>query len=114
MFVEVALKREQEEYLAEGVEWTQVDKLIIHPNHSCLKVGFFSNSVICHLVEQSSVGLLSLLDEASAHFSPSSDSPSDLEFLASASSSLASHPHFEAEGSSSKPGANPVPAHSFR
>ena len=37
LFIDTSFKAEQEEYLSEGVEWTQV--------------GFFSNAVICQLMD---------------------------------------------------------------
>merc|ERR1719295_553842 len=75
VFIEATLGHEQEEYLSEGVEWTQV--------------GFFTNSVICQLVDQGSLGLLS---EASNRFSNASPTAStDQAFLDAASVALASH-----------------------
>ena len=41
-----------------------------------IQVGFFTNSVICQLVDQGSLGLLSLLDEASNRFSNASPTAS--------------------------------------
>jgi len=107
VFIDSLLKQEQEEYLAEGVEWTQV--------------GFFSNAVICHLIEQGSHGIFTQLDEASARLptrqtgANSSNSLLDQEFLDGLNSSLTSHPHYEqTSGQDVAKEANPVPAHSFR
>ena len=110
VFIDCLLKQEQEEYLAEGVEWTQV--------------GFFSNAVICHLIEQGSHGIFTQLDEASVHLptrqngANSSNSLLDEDFLEHLNSSLCSHPHYEPPGPASgrdvAKEANPVPAHSFR
>ena len=50
VFIDWTFKLEQEEYLQEGVEWTQV--------------GYFSNSVICNLIERNNHGILAQLDEA--------------------------------------------------
>lgn len=38
LFIELVLKQEQEEYMREGIEWTNVD--------------YFNNQIICDLVEQ--------------------------------------------------------------
>ena len=119
LFIENWFKREQEEYLAEGVEWSQV--------------GFFSNTVICQLIETSSRGIFSLLDEFSlGHPGPrinngatntSTQSWADQNLLDEMNSSLSSHPHYEPSSGSVDPdGAgdneaevtNPVPSHSFR
>jgi len=119
LFIENWFKREQEEYLAEGVEWSQV--------------GFFSNTVICQLIETSSRGIFSLLDEFSlGHPGPrinngatntSTQSWADQNLLDEMNSSLSSHPHYEPSSGSGDPdGAgdneaevtNPVPSHSFR
>ena len=114
LFIDTSFKAEQEEYLSEGVEWTQV--------------GFFSNAVICQLMDTAGRGMFSLLDEASvgdkhngANNSSLSGANSDA-LLASLNSGLAPHPHYEpsagagdAEQLSSEPGpANPVPPDSFR
>ena len=75
VFIEATLAHEQEEYLSEGVEWTQVLMSFHFHYHRLLlsllpfffsllyalfnnQVGFFTNSVICQLVDQSSLGLL--------------------------------------------------------
>ena len=109
IFVDGLLRKEQEEYLAEGVEWTQV--------------GFFSNAVICQLIEQSSHGIFTQLDEASAPLltrqqhgaSSSNDTLLDEDFLDRLNSSLSSHPHYEPTGHRDlSKDTNTVPAHSFR
>lgn len=118
LFIDTCFKAEQEEYLSEGVEWTQV--------------GFFSNAVICQLMDTAGRGMFSLLDEASvaggdkhngANNSSLSGASSDT-LLASLNSGLGPHPHYEPSAGagdsdqlSSEPGqapANPVPPHSFR
>ena len=103
VFIETCFKVEQEEYLSEGVEWTQV--------------GFFSNSVICQLIEQSSSGVFSVCDEFSAKLPGVSTTALDQSFLTELSSRLRSHPHYESntpENGEERNVANPVPADSFR
>ena len=114
LFIDTSFKAEQEEYLSEGVEWTQV--------------GFFSNAVICQLMDTAGRGMFSLLDEASeggdkhngANNSSHSEANSSSSLLVSLNSALASHPHFEPSAGDSEltseqgPCANPVPPHSFR
>ena len=104
VFIDICFKVEQEEYLSEGVEWTQV--------------GFFSNSVICQLIEQSSSGVFSVCDEFSAKLLAAvSTSTLDQSFLTELSSRLRSHPHYESntpENGEERNLTNPVPADSFR
>eukprot|EP00049_Salpingoeca_infusionum_P022424 m.6615 g.6615 ORF g.6615 m.6615 type:complete len:998 (-) comp5177_c1_seq1:342-3335(-) len=49
LFIELVLKREQEEYLAEGITWTDVS--------------FFNNRIICDMIEHPRTGVLTILDE---------------------------------------------------
>ena len=106
LFIDTCFKAEQEEYLSEGVEWTQV--------------GFFSNAVICQLMDTAGRGMFSLLDEASvgdkhngANNSSVPGASSD-PLLASLNIALASHPHYEPSAGADEGSANPVPPHSFR
>ena len=97
-------------FFSEGVEWNQV--------------GFFSNSVICQLIDTSSRGVFSLLDEFSlgprSNGAISSHSTcQDQDFLDEMNVVLESHPHYEpsSQASNNEPGElvnNPVPSHSFR
>ena len=107
LFIDICFKAEQEEYLSEGVEWVQV--------------GFFSNSVICQLMEQSSCGVFSLCDEFSGPLTGANITTEEETFLQEMNSRLASHPHYEPsergpgeDGEGGPPAANPVPADSFR
>ena len=112
LFIDTSFKAEQEEYLSEGVEWTQV--------------GFFSNAVICQLMDNAGRGMFSLLDEASVpgpggdkHNGANKSSLSSSSLLVSLNTGLASHPHYEpsagdSELASEQGPANPVPPHSFR
>ncbi len=55
LFIDQTLRREQAEYMKEGIEWEAVD--------------YFNNSVVCELIELrkgGDVGLLALIDDASA------------------------------------------------
>ena len=103
LFIEICFKKEQEEYLSEGVEWIQV--------------GFFSNSVICQLMEQSSCGVFSLCDEFSGQLNGATMTSEDETFLKEMNSRLRSHPHYEpseTDTGEERNVANPVPADSFR
>ena len=104
VFIETSFKKEQEEYLSEGVEWIQV--------------GFFSNSVICQLMEQSSSGVFSLCDEFSGQVNGATlREETDMAFLTEMNARLCSHPHYEQsqiENGEERNVANPVPADSFR
>ena len=72
LFIELVLKLEQEEYLREGIKWVQVrTKLsILFSNqlsvlsHHIFQIEYFNNKIICDLVEQQHIGVISLLDEA--------------------------------------------------
>ena len=109
MFIEMCFKVEQEEYLTEGVEWSQV--------------GYFSNSVICQLVDSvtPSRGIFSLLDDMSETGSKSNNGANlsqhnlDQQFLDEMNLILESHPHYEpSTKEDEKEKQNPVPLHSFR
>jgi myosin-1 len=50
LFIQLVLKQEQEEYMREGIKWTNIE--------------FFNNKIICDLVEQPHKGVLAILDEA--------------------------------------------------
>lgn len=50
LFIELVLKREQEEYQREGITWQAVE--------------YFNNQIICELVEQSHKGMIAIMDEA--------------------------------------------------
>ena len=47
LFIELTLKSEQDEYLAEGIEWEPVQ--------------YFNNKIICDLVEAKPIGIISLM-----------------------------------------------------
>ena len=50
LLIELVLKQEQEEYMREGIKWTNIE--------------FFNNKIICDLVEQPHKGVLAILHEA--------------------------------------------------
>ena len=49
IFIELTLKQEQDEYVREGIEWTNIE--------------YFNNAVICDLIESKN-GILAVLDDA--------------------------------------------------
>ena len=123
LFIDTSFKAEQEEYLSEGVEWTQVKMMIMMMLMMMImitQVGFFSNAVICGLMDAAGRGMFSLLDEASlgaghngANSSGLPASETSDSLLAGLNSALASHPHYEASTEDSEL-TNPVPPDSFR
>ena len=76
VFIELTLKREQEEYVREGIEWSQID--------------FFNNKVICELIEKKPVGIISLLDEVCTL-----GDPSDQALMDKLCQHFNDHDHFE-------------------
>lgn len=76
LFIELTLKQEQEEYLREGIEWTQVE--------------FFNNKVICDLIEEKHFGIISIMDEECLR----PGDATDLTLLEKMNSQLTSHPHY--------------------
>ncbi|CAH0564005.1 unnamed protein product [Brassicogethes aeneus] len=50
LFIELVLKQEQEEYMREGIAWTNIE--------------YFNNQIICDLVEAPHKGILSIMDDA--------------------------------------------------
>eukprot|EP00911_Craspedida_sp_UC1_P000557 UC1_evm1s428 len=63
LFIELVLKREQEEYKREGIDWVNID--------------YFDNAAICTMVDDSKTGIISMLDEQCA-----GKTGSDAKFLA--------------------------------
>jgi len=49
LFIELVMKREQEEYAREGIDWVDID--------------YFNNQVICNLVDDPKSGIIAILDE---------------------------------------------------
>ena len=76
LFIELTLKTEQDEYVAEGVPWTPID--------------YFNNKVICDLVDAKKGGIVRTLDDECVR----PGEKSDASWLASmAASPAGSHAH---------------------
>jgi myosin-1 len=77
LFIELTLKAEQDEYKAEGIEWTPVK--------------FFNNKIVCDLIEaKRPAGIIAFLDEESIF-----PSASDASLLNKLKKNLAKHKHFD-------------------
>ncbi|XP_053311684.1 unconventional myosin-Ia isoform X2 [Spea bombifrons] len=81
IFIQMTLREEQEEYAREGIEWTRIE--------------FFDNEIICNLIECSSGGILSILDEECLR----PGNVSDATFLAKLGQQLKNHKHFKSKAS---------------
>ncbi|KAM9365351.1 unconventional myosin-Ib isoform 2-T3 [Pholidichthys leucotaenia] len=77
LFIELTLREEQEEYIREGIEWTNID--------------YFNNAVICDLIENNQNGILAMLDEECLR----PGSVTDETFLDKLNTICAEHQHFE-------------------
>ncbi|XP_035265212.1 unconventional myosin-Ib isoform X8 [Anguilla anguilla] len=77
IFIELTLREEQEEYVREGIEWTNID--------------YFNNAVICDLIENNQNGILAMLDEECLR----PGTVTDDTFLDKLNTVCAEHPHFE-------------------
>nr|WEL12767.1 myosin class I C [Halisarca dujardinii] len=67
IFIELTLKAEQEEYVQEGIKWTQID--------------YFNNKVVCDLIESKRPpGIMSILDDVCATMHGQSEG-ADLKLL---------------------------------
>ena len=76
LFIELTLKTEQDEYMAEGIEWTPIE--------------FFNNKIICDLIDQRPRGIIALLDEESIRPGEASDE----SWLEKMTSSFGKHDHY--------------------
>lgn len=76
LFIELTLRSEQEEYKREGIEWISVD--------------FFDNKVICNLIEEKHMGIISILDEECLVPGETNDGT----FLEKLNYHLRDHPHY--------------------
>lgn len=76
LFIELVLKREQEEYNREGIEWKHID--------------YFNNSIICDLIEQPHKGIIAILDEACLNVGKITDEL----ILENMDKKLSAHPHY--------------------
>ncbi|XP_043939588.1 unconventional myosin-Ib-like [Protopterus annectens] len=79
VFIELTLKEEQEEYVREGINWTQVN--------------YFDNAVICDLLENNLTGILAMLDEECLR----PGQVTDATFLRKLNKVCAGHKHFESK-----------------
>lgn len=77
IFIELTLREEQEEYVREGIEWTNIE--------------YFNNAVICDLIENNQNGILAMLDEECLR----PGTVTDETFLDKLNTICAEHQHFE-------------------
>jgi len=79
-FIELTLKAEQEEYVREGIKWTEIK--------------YFNNQVVVELIE-GKVGMFSLLDDICFTIHASGGSSTDGKFLEKLTGAFSSHQHFK-------------------
>eukprot|EP00051_Salpingoeca_urceolata_P021427 m.336285 g.336285 ORF g.336285 m.336285 type:complete len:1061 (+) comp19795_c1_seq2:302-3484(+) len=80
IFIELTLKAEQEEYVAEGIKWTPIE--------------YFNNKIVCDLVEEKRPpGIMCLLDDVCATLHAQGDG-ADNKLLQKLSEAVGSHAHF--------------------
>uniref|UniRef100_A0A6Q2XDR0 Unconventional myosin-Ib n=1 Tax=Esox lucius TaxID=8010 RepID=A0A6Q2XDR0_ESOLU len=77
IFIELTLREEQEEYIREGIEWTNIE--------------YFNNAIICDLIENNQNGILAMLDEECLR----PGTVTDDTFLDKLNTICAEHQHFE-------------------
>ncbi|XP_054887366.1 unconventional myosin-Ib isoform X2 [Poeciliopsis prolifica] len=77
IFIELTLREEQEEYVREGIEWTNIE--------------YFNNAIICGLIENNQNGILAMLDEECLR----PGTVTDETFLDKLNTICADHQHFE-------------------
>ncbi|KAK2906266.1 unconventional myosin-Ib isoform X5 [Channa argus] len=77
IFIELTLREEQEEYVREGIEWTNIE--------------YFNNAIICDLIENNQNGILAMLDEECLR----PGTVTDETFLDKLNTICAEHQHFE-------------------
>ncbi|XP_039673123.1 unconventional myosin-Ib isoform X4 [Perca fluviatilis] len=83
IFIELTLREEQEEYVREGIEWTNIE--------------YFNNAIICDLIENHQNGILAMLDEECLR----PGTVTDETFLDKLNTICAEHQHFESRLSKS-------------
>ncbi|XP_039539482.1 unconventional myosin-Ib isoform X8 [Pimephales promelas] len=81
IFIELTLREEQEEYIREGIEWTNIE--------------YFNNAIICDLIENNQNGILAMLDEECLR----PGTVTDETFLDKLNTVCAEHQHFESRRS---------------
>ncbi|KAM8940473.1 unconventional myosin-If [Pelodytes ibericus] len=81
IFIELTLKAEQEEYVAEGIRWTPID--------------YFNNKVVCDLIENklNPPGIMSVLDDVCATMHATSGG-ADQTLLQKMQAAVGTHEHF--------------------
>ncbi|XP_028291593.1 unconventional myosin-Ib isoform X4 [Gouania willdenowi] len=77
IFIELTLREEQEEYVREGIEWTNIE--------------YFNNAIICDLIENNQNGILAMLDEECLR----PGTVTDETFLDKLNTICGEHQHFE-------------------
>ncbi|XP_077583697.1 unconventional myosin-Ib isoform X2 [Stigmatopora nigra] len=77
IFIELTLREEQEEYVREGIEWTNIE--------------YFNNAIICDLIENNQNGIMAMLDEECLR----PGTVTDDTFLDKLNTICAEHQHFE-------------------
>ncbi|GLH11924.1 Unconventional myosin IC [Gryllus bimaculatus] len=81
IFIELTLKAEQEEYVAENIKWTPID--------------YFNNKVVCDLIEcKRPPGLFSVMDDVCATMHAVSDGV-DQDLQKKMNTAQGTHPHFQ-------------------
>ncbi|XP_051865586.1 unconventional myosin-Ib-like [Pristis pectinata] len=98
LFIEITLKEEQEEYIREGIEWTQIK--------------YFDNAIICDLIENNQKGILAMLDEECLR----PGNVTEMTFLQKLNQIFSGHQHFESKATQSSKFITDVtlPANCFR
>ncbi|XP_078057212.1 unconventional myosin-Ib-like [Mustelus asterias] len=79
IFIELTLKEEQDEYIREGIKWTQIK--------------YFDNTIICDLIENGKKGILAMLDEECLR----PGLVTEFTFLKKLNQVFSSHQHFESK-----------------
>ncbi|XP_061871190.1 unconventional myosin-If isoform X1 [Colius striatus] len=81
IFIELTLKAEQEEYVQEGIKWTQIQ--------------YFNNKVVCDLIENklNPPGIMSVLDDVCATMHATGDG-ADQTLLQKLQAAVGTHEHF--------------------
>ena len=85
-FIELTLKAEQEEYVAEGIKWSPIK--------------YFNNKIVCDLIEgKNPPGMFSLLDDICATNTAQTEG-ADYKFLEKVCTVHSTHQHFQPSGDS--------------
>ncbi|CAI4228131.1 unnamed protein product [Auanema sp. JU1783] len=81
IFIQLTLKAEQEEYVKEGIQWTEIE--------------YFNNKIVCDLIEEKRPpGIMSLLDDTCAQNHGQSEGV-DNQLLSTLNKAVSSHPHYQ-------------------